>query len=72
MQLTCEGKFLKKGRSDPETDQPTFMFKVGDECSFPKSDIVMILPYPKITGTTKRQTKFVFLTNLNNWINLLE
>ena len=45
----CKGKFLKKGGSDPETDQPTFMFKVGDECSFPKSDIAMILPYPKIT-----------------------
>ena len=63
----CEAKFLKNCEVDPITGQPTFIFKKDDECSFPESDIIKILPLPYITRTTSRQKKFVFPINLNRW-----
>ena len=42
----CKAKFLKKCKVDYMTEQPTFIFKEDDECSFPESNIVKILPLP--------------------------
>ena len=56
----CEVKFLKKCKVDHMTGQPTFIFKEDDECFFPESDIVKILPLPYVTGITSKQKKFVF------------
>ena len=52
----CEGRFLKKGKIDEESQQPTFTFNDGDEFSFPKSDIIIfpirqLLRKPKDTIT---------------------
>ena len=63
----CEAKFLKKCKVDHITGKPRFIFKEDDECSFPESDIIKILPLPCVTGTTSRQKKFVFPINLNRW-----
>jgi len=41
-----------------QEDQPA-LFKLGDECSFSKCDIVKILPFPEVTGKTKTRKKHV-------------
>jgi len=63
---------LKTGRNDFTTGRPAVTFKFGDECSFSKRDIVKILPFPEVTGTTKRQKEHAFSTELKNQINLLK
>jgi len=65
-------KFLKRRRNDPTTGRPAVTFKFGDESSFSKHDIVKILPFREVTGTTKRQKKHVFSWDLKNQINLLK
>ena len=55
-----ERKFLKRGRNDPTTGRPAVIFKFGDECFFSKCDIVKILPFLEVTGTTKRQKNMYF------------
>ena len=63
----CEAKFFKKSKIDFATGQPTFIFNEGDECSFPESDIIKILPLPFITGITTRQKRFIFPIILDRW-----
>ena len=63
----CEAKFLKKCKVGYMTGQPTFIFKEDNECFFPESDILKILPLPYVTGTTSRQKKFIFSINLYCW-----
>jgi len=42
------------------TAKPAVTFKLGDECSFSKCDIVKMLPFPEVTGRTKRQRNVYF------------
>jgi len=60
---------MKRGRNDSTTKRPAITFKFGYECFFSKHDIVKILAFPKVTGTTKRQNKKNFLTDLKNQLN---
>ena len=67
----CEGRFLKKGKIDEKSQQPTFTFNDGDECSFPKSDIIILLPHPIVIEETKRYKRYLFPLNLKAWADRL-
>ena len=67
----CEGRFLKKGKIDEESQQPTFTFNDGDERSFPKSDIIIFLLHPIVIEETKRYKRCLFPFNLKAWADQL-
>ena len=67
----CEGRFLKKEKMDEESQQPTFTLNDGDECSFPKSDIIILLPHRIVIEETKRYKRYLFLFNLKAWADRL-
>ena len=59
----CEGRFLRKGKTNEKSQQTTLTFKGGDKFSFPESDIFIVLPNPIVTEETK--SYFVMLMHCN-------
>jgi hypothetical protein len=63
----CEGVFLQRQGSLQQVT-PTFVLNEKDDASFPKTDIILKLPVPKMVGGTARLAgKFKFNCDFTQW-----
>ena len=52
--------------------QSTFIFKDGDECSFPKSGLLFLMSNPTLTEKTKRFKHYLFPFNFKRFADEIE
>ena len=63
-----EAIFLRKAPGSSHDERIFFLYKLDDECAFPKEDVVKKLPSPTTVGGTARcQKRFTFPCSLDEW-----
>ena len=63
-----EAKFVRKAPGSSHDERIFFLYKLDDECVFPKEDFVKKLPSPTTVGGTARcQKRFTLPCSLDKW-----